>query len=1651
MSDSAVMGNEEAFEQLLSSIEQSTITERDKGTRFETLVLDWLQTEPAYRDLFVKVQRYKDWAAEHPDLASSRKDIGIDLVGTNVGNDKFTAIQCKFYAKDQRVSKAEVDSFIAASARACFSDRLLIATNERWSDNLEEELKHLDKPVTIITRSNMAGSMVQWDDYLKHNEVKLSAPKELRPYQKDAIKNVILGFKNADRGKLIMACGTGKTFTSLRLTEQFLNNTGMVLFLVPSLSLLSQTLTEWKRQSVKPVTAFAVCSDSSTGKADSEDIESLTKRDELAYPATTTAEDLARNIALFRPQAQGLTVVFSTYHSLQVISDAQHKYGLGEFDLIICDEAHRTAGGYFKDEEESIFTRIHDADFVKGKKRLYMTATPKVYVGDARKQADNDEIVLYSMEDEKTFGKTFYTLSFNEAVRLGCLVDYKVLVLTLDESIIGNRYTQDLKQIEEDGGLSVPHAVKVIGCWKAMSKTDIQNELSVKDDLQAMKRAVGFAQVIHPSKNYDRVSSMQFAEHFHDTVEQFKQDYVADSLKKDPSFDAKEFLEHNAYSCECKHIDGSMSAIEKDALISWLKEPTKEDQGKILFNVRCLSEGVDVPALDAVIFLSPRKSQVDVVQTVGRVMRMAQDKKRGYVIIPIVVPPKSDPASIINNNKDFQVVWQVLRALKSIDANFGSVVDGQLGKIDPDKIGIVCISRNAFAKKSKQPEDKKDVGSGKKPRKLRVSKKTGSQPHQTDLFGRDQVLEDAIKSTIVKKIGNRREWGEWAEDVGEICQEQIKQIQTVINNPDNKEPAEKFARFKEEFRAILNSNISDDDVIEMLAQHIVIKPVMDALFEDYHFTEQNPIARGMTAMVEALDREGMLHANMQLDGFYDAVKRRMQNIHSSADRQTVILELFERFFKYAFPKQQEKLGIVYTPVEIVDFINHSVNDLLQREFGMPLSEHGVHVLDPFTGTGTFMTRLMQSDDIIPADKLAYKYNHDLHAFEIVPLAYYIASMNVESVFHERVPGAEYHANAVTVLTDTFASHKSVLPFVTALEENNQKRMAVDALDIRVIVGNPPYSARQKSRNDDNQNEHYEDLERAISLTYAAKSKGNNLNALYDSYIKAFRWASDRIGTNGIVAFVTNAGWIDSASADGMRKCFAEEFNDIYVYHLKGNQRTLREQSHKEGGKIFGQGSRAPIAITILIKNSSNPVRGQIHFATVDDYLTREDKLKQVAEHRSVIAMKWQTIFPDKHGDWINQRRYEYENFISVDGKKGSDTSIFMNYSLGIATGRDPWSFNSSAKRISDSFHTCIAVYNEQVRLYKQSANFERINDPVKIKWSDQQIAGLPKGLLSPVFNQNKIVTTEYRPFFKQFLYNEKFWIQRTYQIPKIFPSTQSENLIIVCSGKGAKEFSCLMTDKIVSLDFMEKSQCFPRYLYSENNLLSNDDSEEYERYDAISSNALQHFRQAYPEHEVDITVDSLFYYIYGILHSQEYRTQYANNLSKELPRIPRVASFELFKAFETAGRKLADLHVNYEKQQPYTGCTIEAAENPRYQVLHMKYGTIPGKKGNADKNKDKSVVIFNPDITIRNIPLEAQEYVVNKKSALDWIVERCCDTTDQDTGIRNNFNDYAEALGQPHYIFDLVLRIITVSLETVRIVKSLPKLYIHPLDLKQKP
>ncbi len=1663
-----------ALQNLLKTLRQNSQTNREQGTYFEELAIKYFQNEPFYQQLFSSVQTYSNWAKEQN---LNQRDSGIDLVATTHGTNEFHAIQCKFYEETYRIQKSDIDSFFTASGKKQFSQRIIVTTTNNWSEHAEDALQNQQPPVTKIDLNDLENSQIDWSKYQPNQQPILKKKKELRDHQKAALKSAEEGLQQAARGKLIMACGTGKTFTSLKIAEKLAGKNKRVLFLVPSLSLLSQTLTEWTQESVTPLNSFAVCSDSDVGKKrKNEDDIVQTFTHELRYPATTNSARLAFEMQK-RHDSHHMSVVFSTYHSIEVISKAQKNHSLEDFDLIICDEAHRTTGQTFDDKDESNFVQVHDANFIKSAKRLYMTATPNIYGDLAKAAAERDNISLASMDDVATYGETLFTITFSQAVTLGLLVDYKVIVLAVDPDHISKRLQGLLT--DENNALKVDDAAKIIGCWKALSKQDTSKDLN--DDANPMRRAVAFCQVIEPqNKSSKKVSSKQIRNSFAEVVEGYKKEETA---SVEPA---------TKLVCEVAHVDGSMNASQKEEKLNWLKEEFAENTCRILSNVRCLSEGVDVPALDAVLFLTPRNSQIDVVQSVGRVMRNSPGKKRGYVILPVVIPSGVEAHESLDKNQNYKVVWQVLNALRSHDERFDALTNKlDLGVRDLSKLEIILISgkkseievtnkvEKLSAKKSPKPSDgsqaQNSFGIGES------VKSSINQAIQTNLKFEVSEIERAIYAQVVKKCGKRSHWEDWANDISTIAKKHIERINSILKNPENSQEIKAFEDFLNELRDDLNNQITEGEAIEMLAQHLITKPVFDALFEGYSFAKNNPVSKAMQGVVEVLSQHHLQKEADTLQKFYDSVKQRAEKIDDIKAKQKIIIELYDKFFKNAFPKMTERLGIVYTPIEVVDFIIHSVNDALKSEFGQTLGSENVHIIDPFTGTGTFITRLMQSG-LISKEQLAHKYTHEIHANEIVLLAYYIAAINIESVYHD-IMGGDYKPFDGICLTDTFALYEKEDLISEILVDNSARRKRQKKLDIRVIIGNPPYSAGQESANDNNANIEYEKLDESIAENYAKNSKAVNKNSLYNSYIRSIRWASDRIKDAGVIGFVSGSGFLEKSAMDGLRKSLAQEFSSIYAFNLRGDIRKnmLSKGKAKEGQNVFGSGSMTGIAITLFIKNPKAQKQGKIYYCDIGDDLKTEEKLEKISQLKSIEKILadnlWQEIVPDSHGDWINQRDKSFANHISLGDKRNkSEAVIFENYSRGIATSRDAWCYNFSKNQLAQNMSGMIDFYNCEVSRYKKACdglakeNFPKVsdfisNDSQKISWSFSLIKNdIPKHKTHP-YEESSLNCGLYRPFIKEWCYFSKKFNDAIYQMPKIFPDASVENLVICVSGVGARSgFSAFLSSSLPDLELIEKSQCFPLKLFSpktnkdSTNQASSPQGSMFEDApkpaslfdektegnfvvkDGITDAGLAHFSKNYAGEK--ISKEDVFYYIYGLLHSEDYKERFADNLAKELPRIPCVKKFADFLHFSQAGRELAELHINYEKVSPFAAnfaggnLAIEMLKDSDFRVEKMKFAKV-------GKETDKTKVIYNSKITVENIPLEAYSYVVNGKPAIEWVMERQGISTHKESGIVNDANLWAiETMNNARYPLDLLLRVITVSLETMKIVRVLPRLEI---------
>ena len=1646
-----------ALDSLLNEYRTLATSEREKGAMFEELTRQFLLHDARFAHQFKEVYLWSEW----PERQTG--DTGIDLVAIPADeNAGLVAIQCKFYAPGHTVHKRDIDSFLTASGKAPFTRRILVDTSgTAWGKNSQDAIEGQHIPVSRITLADLRDSDIDWRTYsLGSRQAPTTRERKVpRDHQVRARSAVMAGFDTSDRGQLIMACGTGKTFTSLIIAREFMEREGgsaRILFAVPSLALLKQTLDDWSVEVDSAFTAWAVCSDTKVSARSDAPADSTV---DLPIPATTDAQRLALSLAA-NNDAEGLQVVFATYQSIEVIHQAQELAGetWRDFDLVICDEAHRTTGAKLTTTNESAFTKIHDDAFIRRSKTLYMTATPRIFAENAKSKASQKDVILTSMDDKDTYGPVFFRLGFGQAVKEGLLTDYKVIILTVSEEEVSQKYQLIA---EMDGELNLDTAAKLTGCWNALAKRkNPGSDVDYGSDCSPMRRAVAFCRDIKASK--------QVTDQFPDLVN------GASGLSNLTNADASDNLQ-----VECSHVDGTMNAAVRAREMAWLTEGAGTDEEpvcRILTNARCLSEGVDVPTLDAVLFLSPRNSQVDVIQAVGRVMRRAEGKDFGYIILPVAIPAGMSPEQALDDNERFKVVWQVLKALRSHDERLDAAINSmELNGQGPENIIVDTVSL-ASDKRNSDPLE----GSSTEP--------GGQDPLATGVQGHLALLpsdwKEAVFGRIVKKVGSSLYWVDWSKDIATVAKRYIHLINQLLEDPQRQSA---FQDFVKALQTTLNPAVDRNAAVEMLAQHMLTAPLFEAMFPDHSFSKQNPVSRAMNTIVEMLASHSMFeNERTSLDAFYQAMIERIEAVHTLAGKQEIMRTLYDRFFSQAFPSMSERLGIVFTPVEVVDFIIRSADDAMRTAFNQTLADPGVAIIEPFAGTGTFVARLLQLG-VIPPEALERKYLQEIFANEVVLLSYYIASINIEQVYHqvraEQGMDEGYVEFPGMTLTDTFQLHEddgTMLEGFEGLAANNERARAEKAAPITVVIMNPPYSAGQKSANDNNQNLAYPRLDERIKNTYAAKSTGANKNSLYDSYFRALRWASDRIGQRGVIAFVSNSSFVDGNSADGVRLSLQEEFSQIFIYDLKGNARTSGERRRREAGNIFEEGSRTGVAITVLVKDPEYVGSAEIFYAEAEDYATRQEKLNQIQDYASIAGINkaeaFRHIKPNKHGDWISIRDEHFATFQEIGNKslkgKESTPAVFRQFSRGLETSRDAWCYNFSHDVVAANMQLMIANYNSQLAVGKQNY------DSRQIKWSPSLETSF-KRKIKAVFDASKIQASMYRPFCRTSVYFDQMMNHRTYRLPKLFPTPIHPNIALGAQGRGSNNpFSVGITSILPDLEMVSKAQWFALYTWEpissasnhEPDLFSLDTEEEttqtdeaactsaldftrpigeqiplllngYRRVDNITDATLVAYRAHYAD--TAITKEDIFFYVYALLHHPEYRERYEDDLKKMLPHIPRAAGFH---TYASVGRELADLHVNYERVEPYPSvqeeASLHAPADPweRYRIGESKM-SFP-KLGR--KEKDHTRLEYNEYVTLVGIPEQAQHYTISGYSPLEWIIDRFYVTTDVKRGsfIVNDPNDFLREQGRPDAVMDLIKRLVTVSMRTQELVASLPKLEI---------
>ena len=1077
-----------SFFEMLEDLRQRASSQVEKGALFERVIKAALERHPGEYGpaRFERVWRWSEW----PERIEREygQDIGIDLVAlqTEAYGGGLCAIQCKFYAEEKKIPRGDIDSFLAAAGRD-FRSRILVITGDltgpAWT-----KIRKADPICQVVTDGNMADWPVNWGPELLDDPHRLTFSQvryEPFPFQAEAVDAVAEGFEEHDRGRVVLPCGTGKSVVALWAAEGIAGKGGRVLYLVPSIALMGQTMREWARQRDPdiPHRYVGICSDVKAGRV-SEDANLV----ELAMPVTTEPERIQEQLQ--ETHLGEMTVVFSTYQSLPLIADVPHW-----FDLVICDEAHRTTGLQEKTKTTG-FRLIHDPNAIRADRRLFMTATPRMFTDKARVKARElaarlgTDLGMYSMDDPNLYGPEFYRMDFAEAIDGEYLTDYRVVVIAVDETKVpdlSGKIGTDVGRLKND------ELVKLVGCWDALAdpttRTTSRRVTGAINPAHAARRAIAFSNTIATSKG----------------IEKYWQ-RVIDSARTIDKVD----MDTDRLSCSVKHVDGKMNAYQKASAVNWLQNHDGEEC-RVVSNAKVFTEGVDVPALDAILFINPKRSQVEVVQAVGRVMRRSPGKQYGYVVIPVVVPEGSNLADDeVLNGSDFKQVWSVLKALRSHDGRADMWVNtADLGTDSPVTVHILgdlcqrCGIRGCDEACLEQP----------------------GLPFPFP-------LQEAIASKLVEKCGDRQYWPQWAAQVAGIA----TRIQDLVRHGLYEVPEleKAFGRFLSDMKSTVGGHITQGGLVEMVSHHVVTLPVFDALFSESGFADRNPISKALNELIGVFKtyQVYLTEETVELDRFYQSVAQRVATSSDPTARLRVMLDVYESFFKKAMPREVQQLGVAYTPVELVDFMVRSVDAVCRQEFGKGVTGEGVHVLDPFTGTGTYINRLLtektaSGEWLIEDADLRRKFTGEgnvervpeLHANEILLLAYYLAAIKIEEGYQQRT--GDYRPFEGIVLTDTFELGRGAgrFPETQELFYNSRRAETQSRLPIKVIMGNPPWRSGQKDAGDDNPSRDHPELEQRIRETYGRRHKeitgrSPGGNAAGNQYVQALRWASDRLHGGG---------------------------------------------------------------------------------------------------------------------------------------------------------------------------------------------------------------------------------------------------------------------------------------------------------------------------------------------------------------------------------------------------------------------------------------------------------------------------------------------------------------------------------------------------------
>ena len=1335
---------------------------QEKGKAFELALCEALKKHPGDwgQSRFEQVWHWRDWPAIE-EYFPDRKDRGIDLVARNTQDygGGLVAIQAK-YGKSE-IPTEQIDSFLATASSNIFQNRVLVAERNIAKAG---EVKLENAGAHVLRLKEIDDWVKDWRRYIPNHtqDIEIEFPQhELRGYQRDALDAIAANFEVNTRGKLVLPCGTGKSFVALKAAEENAGRGKSVLYLVPSISLMGQTMREWSRHSSFDHQYIGICSDITAGRdLDKRGSYIAGQYTELTMPVTTDLEKIKTVLRTPVPRHR-MRVVFSTYQSSPKIQVALQDPDLEhvKFDLAICDEAHRTTGIEALEQSKSRvkpFQLIHQDEEIRVSKRLYMTATPRVFAENIRKRMaeSNFDGQSYSMDDESVYGPEAYRMNFADAIDGGWLSDYKVVVIGVSEQEYFNRAKDNPIRFEDGKLVDANTVVRLAGCWDALATPQSQAPEVARDlgqleenGLGNAKTAIAFTSTVKDSKLAEKLWQPVA-----DWTEETKSEPDASYLK-----------------LSVQHLDANTPASERSTMIEGLREMGKGARGecKVLTNVGVLTEGVDVPALDAVVFLQSRSSPVDVTQAVGRVMRKAEGKEFGYVVIPVVVPTykqivDEDSAASLIDETDFKPVFDVIRALRSHDERIDHMLEARTMPVE------LRISTGGGG------------GGGEG---------GGFVPTELELRTAIEQLNSKLGSIMLDACGDRHMYPNWGTKAGAVCETIEVSLNALVEN--NEHVRSEFEIFHKSLTESVSPDISFDQTVRMVSHHLVTVPVFDELFSESMFAERNPITQSMSAIRRTINEAGTEFSKERepLRRAYSMMNEAYKAADSPRKRLDVLREIFDGFFRKAMPGEVKTMGIAYTPIELVDFMIKSVDTLCRKEFGKGLTDRDVHILDPFAGTGTFLAHLLECKDpkgdyLIRDEDLNRKYQQELHANELVLLAYYIAALKIEETKHRRTAEAAgveraqvipYESFDRIVLADTFhmgESSRELEMVFDGLAWNTLRAKNQIEAPIRVIFGNPPWSAGRDDSSEVTRKTAYEGIAERIRSSYGEANRELNVTAakaLGNLFVAAFRWATDRLIANknkvpAIIAFVSPNSLTDGTSLAGMRKVLRDEFSDIYVVNLRGNALKAGEAWQIEGDKVFGESSRNGVQITLLIRNpkKSSNAPATLRYAMVPERLKLNQKLEWLGDLSVESTEQFHIVPETPEHDWINLQDPSFKSLLPVcKGLKSRDQKFIADFHcLGITTACDTYVYAFSKadlerkiRLLIDEFNRCAVEYESSGYTNEKFTALTRSDSLAKIKWTDKLKKSLQKRKKLK-FEPERVKEALYRPFTKCYLYED---------------------------------------------------------------------------------------------------------------------------------------------------------------------------------------------------------------------------------------------------------------------------------------------------------